>query len=74
MTTKLRKHSITALLVATPLVVGVFAAVHYLRSPIRDAKQIQQGDTVDRVHQLLGAPTTVFETDADLRRSDLGPN
>ena len=73
MTTKLRKHSITALLVAATLFVGVFAAVHYLRSPIRDAMQIQQGDTVDRVHQLLGAPTTVFETDADLRRSELGP-
>ena len=54
MTTKLRKHSITALLVATPLVVGVFAVMHYLQKPIRDAKQIQQGDTVDHVHQLLG--------------------
>lgn len=74
MTTKLRKHSITALLVAATLFVVVFAVVHYLRKPIRGAKQIQQGDTIDRVHQLLGAPTTVFETDADLRRSELGTN
>ena len=65
---------IRALFVATVVVLTLLVPVVYLRAPIRSAKQIQQGDTVDRVCQLLGAPTTVFETDADLRRSELGTN
>ena len=67
------RFGIRILFIATALVAGLFATVHYLRKPIRDAKHIQQGDTVDRVHQLLGSPTTVFETDAALRRSEFGP-
>jgi len=63
----------TALLAATVLLAGLFAVDHYLRKPIRAAKQIQPGDRVERVHELLGSPTAVFETDAELRRSALGP-
>ena len=69
-----RLFGIRALFVATAVILALLAPVVYLRAPIRSAKQIKQGDTVDRVHQLLGAPTTVFETDADLRRSELGTN
>ena len=65
---------IRALFVATAVILAFIAPVVYLRAPIRSARQIQQGDTVDRFHQLLGAPTTVFESDADLRRSELGTN
>lgn len=64
---------IPILFIATAVVVGLLATVYSLRKPIRDAKQIQQGDPVDRVHQWLGAPTAVFETDAALRRSEFGP-
>lgn len=66
--------SVVAFLVGTTLVAGVFAAVYHSRKTIRDAKRIKHGDTVGRVHQLLGAPTTAFETDADLRRSEFGPS
>jgi hypothetical protein len=62
-----------ALILASALLVGLLATAHHLRKPIRDAKKIQQGDGVDRVHRLLGSPTTVFETDAELRRSELEP-
>lgn len=67
------RFDIRTLFIAAAVVAGLLATVYYLRKPIRDAKQIQKGDTGDRVHQLLGAPTTVFETDAGLRRSELGP-
>jgi len=67
------RFGIRTLIIATALVAGLLATVYSLRKPIRDAKQIQQGDTVDRVHQLLGTPTTVFETDPALRRSEFGP-
>ncbi len=64
---------ITILCVAIAVIGGLVGTVYSLRKPIRDAKQIQQGDTTGRVHQVLGTPTTVFATDAELRRSKLGP-
>ena len=64
---------ITGLLIATVVVAAMIASVRYLRKPIRDAKKIQTGDSAQRVHELMGSPEIVFETDAELRQSDLAP-
>ncbi len=61
------------LLITMAIVAVLFAIVHYLRKPIRDAKQIRPGDTVSRVHEILGTPTAVFASDVELRRSYLAP-
>ena len=64
---------INGLLIATVVVAATIAIVLYLRKPIRDAKKIQTGDSAQQVHELMGSPETVFNTDAELRQSVLAP-
>ena len=67
------QYGVITLLLATVVVAALLTAFLYLRKPIRDAKKIKPGDSAQRVHQLLGSPKTVFETDAELRQSELSP-
>ncbi|MFT7631886.1 MAG: hypothetical protein ACI87E_002926, partial [Mariniblastus sp.] len=61
------------LLIATVVVAVLISTILYVRKPIRDARKIRLGDSAQRVHQLLGPPGTAFESDAELRQSDLVP-
>ena len=67
------QFGISALLIATAVCSVLVGGIVYLRKPISDARQIQTGDSPDRVRELLGDPTTVFNSDAELRGSILRP-
>ena len=62
---------INALLIATVIVALLATGVHYLRKPIRDGRQIRTGDSSSQVHELLGTPTLVFNSDVEMRASYL---
>ena len=61
------------LLIATVVVAVLLSTILYVQKPIRDAQKIRLGDSAQRVHQLLGPPENAFESDAELRQSDLVP-
>ncbi len=65
------QFDITALLTITAIAALLATGVHYLRKPIRDGKQIRPGNSSAQVHELLGTPTQVFYSNAELRASQL---
>ena len=67
------QYGVSGLLIATTVCAVFVAGLAYFRKPISDARQIQTNDTADRVHELLGTPTIVFNSDAELRGSILRP-
>ena len=67
------QFGVAGLLIATTVVAAMIWSISYLRKPIRDARKIKPGDSTQRVHELMGSPGIVFETDAELRQSDLAP-
>ena len=61
------------LFIATVVAAVLISCFLYVLRPIRNARKIRLGDSAQRVHQLLGQPETTFESDAELRQSDLVP-
>ncbi|MDC0294383.1 hypothetical protein OAU26_08930 [Mariniblastus sp.] len=61
------------LLIATVVIAVLISWFLYVQRPIRNARKIRPGDSVQRVYQLLGQPESTFESDAELRQSDLVP-
>lgn len=69
--TRNRSKAIAVVLVL--LIVAIpFAAIHWMRAPIRKAQKIQTGDDLSVATKLLGSPTLEFTTNAELMASDLG--
>lgn len=74
--TNMRSHfqfQTATLLIATAIIACLMAGLVYLRKPISDAKRIRVGYSLEQVHEVLGAPTTVFKTNSALRASKLNP-
>ena len=66
-------QSKTSWLVLVGCVVFVVVGVYLLRKPQVNAKHIRIGDSIERVHQIMGSPTEVYYSTAELRGSILYP-
>ena len=67
------QFSIKGLLIAFVVVAVLVSVACYLTKSVRGARKIQTGDSSARVRELLGSPTEVFYSDAEMRTSILGP-
>ena len=64
---------ISSLFIATFGFSVLMAGLVLVRKPIYDAMRIHEGDSFEQVHDVLGDPSIVFNSDAELRASKFTP-